>query len=196
MDPLSIIVAVASAVVAGVITDLISGKSKTARRDEIERQVALELQKRADEYDFDKTKHTLDELAKLKQQILDEVDILSARHSDLRVSSDTIELRHSPKTPLFGREAAVNKELTSRLSELDTIVKQRRLALGLPTTEPTRDKDSTATSSPNELEVHEPETVQGTQENENNPRSTLWAHELEEMERRIAERRRGDDTSK
>ena len=121
MEPLSFVLGIVSSVLSGVITDLVTGQSKAARKTEIEKQVALELLKHS------KAQGSVSPL--LLSQAMKELEILVAEDPDLTMNDDLISL--SERIGRFRRTKSINKQLTERLQNLDSVVRRRREQLGL-----------------------------------------------------------------
>jgi len=174
MDPMTFALEIASGVLIGVITDLITGKSKSVRKSEIEKEVSEQLLKKTQE-------QRQEDLLIIKRKIMEEIEILARHNPDLAVSPDGIRLRTPVKRPIFHRDDAVKKQLMSRLETLGEIVVQRRKELGLPLCP----EDTTP-----QTDVSEPEetTVVWKQVEPQKPPSR-WEQELIDMENRIRSRR-------
>lgn len=174
MDPITLVLGIASGVLIGVTTDLITGKSKSVRKSEIEKEVSDQLLKKTQE-------QRQADLLTIKRKIMDEVEILAGRNPDLAVSPDDIRLRTPVKRPIFHRDEAIKKQLISRLETLGEIVVQRREELGLPL----RPEDTTPQTAASDQE----ETTVAWKKVERQKPPSRWEQELLDMEDRIRSRR-------
>lgn len=121
MEILSLIFDIAKTVLNKVIADLITDKIKEVRKTEIKKEVAAAI---LEEKSI--VKHQ--DVKTLVRQVMEEIEILSRRDADLKVSSDyTIELAkpvRKLRLPLVEKD--INQELCERLQRLDEIIAQRR----------------------------------------------------------------------
>lgn len=176
---MEIILEIAQSVTGGLIANLITKKPKNINKKEVESMVENEVQNVWLKY-FDE-KHQND-FELLKRQVMDEVDILISRNSDIKISKDNIKLKKS----LFPvkKDNNIELELLNWGNQLDKIVTQRREELGLPT----------QPEEGNSLEIipREKKVSKETQVNWINvvkKEDTYWAQEIEAMEKRIRNRR-------
>lgn len=171
---LEVVVELAGKIIAGVVTDLITGKTKIAQKMEIEREVAIQLAQ------FAQKQRELD-LLYLKQRVIDEIIVLVSRNPEMQLSGDEITLRHPQKFKLFkiGKESNKNL-LLARLQEMDAIVLARRRELGLPT-------------SPEEYQLtdisHPSQMIEEQRDLKADVSIGVWSAEIDEMKERIRQRR-------
>lgn len=182
MEPLTFVLGIASTILSNVISDLITGKSKTARKVEIEKQVAVTL--------LHQSKQENQDLRIILHDVMREIEILSKRDPDLRVREDRIELRTPIKKSIlpFSRERLIQNELTSRLDTLGHIIAQRREELGLPINPEQAEEGNVTLKDPNAENLIPPGWAQaGRQQVE-----SKWARAIKETEDRIQQRRSGE----
>jgi hypothetical protein len=195
MDPLSVILGIASTVVGNVLSELITGKTKAARRAEIERAVAIAL--------AEQQRALGTQAAALRQQTLDEVSLLVERSPDLAFRGDDVVLTYPLRARAIRGKSYVNAELHKTLENLQQIVATRRKQLGLPTT--AEDADQTpvewvpVTDEPPDRALPRSEdaddhTNSWVQVN-SDPAPGPWSAELLRMQDRIRRRRAGLDVS-
>jgi len=175
MEPLTLILGLANTVLGNILSDFITGKSRTARRSEIEREVALILNQ--------KYRERLD-VRHVVQEVMREVDILSRRDPDLIVSGDKIELKQPLRRPIapVDRET-VQHELNDRLERLDRIIAERRAELGLKVS-----SDTTLTDRPSIPDIPDGWEFVGAPKED-----TKWARALKNTDNNIRKRRAGEE---
>lgn len=198
-EPLTFILGLASSVLANVISDLVMGKTKAARKKEIEQHIAAIL--------LTESRHQSQDLSALLHRVMDEVELLSVRDPDLAITPDAISLAKPLKPPVFHKEKFVNRQLAKRLTNLNEAVRERRRLLGLPTDE----SEVLSTQPPQGVEPP-PAPPQG--EGQGQPaqpqhegdipagwkrtaaqEASLWAQELRDMKDRIQKRRGGEEAN-
>ena len=120
MGAIAYALGVASTVVANVLTELITGRAKRARQEEIERHVALALSReRADNAVL------RNELAR----VMAEVSLLVTRHPHLSTKGTDVVLSDTRLPKVLFPSARRNALLIAELKTLDDIVAARRREL-------------------------------------------------------------------
>lgn len=124
----SLMLGLVQSVLGEVIGELINGKIKAVRKAQIEEKLTRELYAQSSERGED-----------MKQLVtwgMKEIEVLSSRNPDLKVTNDQIKLA-SPfikiDLPFEDKDKKLNKELNVRLQRLNNIIVQRREELGLLT---------------------------------------------------------------
>lgn len=195
MDPLSIVLGIAGTVVSNVLTELITGKAKAARRAEIERSVAIALAEQKRELGA--------HAAEIRQQTLDEVALLIERSPDLTYRDDDIILSRPLRGRVIRGKDYVNTELRKRLENLQDIILSRRQQLGLPITREdalqAREEwipvtDQPQNSLPQATQESNDARPEWTQTNDH-AAAGPWSAELLRMQDRIRRRRAGIDVA-
>lgn len=182
MDPITFILGIAGGVLANAVSRLITGKPKSVTRAEIEGEVADRLiRSRTDQHQAD--------LLTIKQKVMDEIEILAGRSSDLVISPEDIQLRKQFRRPLFHADEALKKELSDRLAALSEIVDSRRLELGLPLY-PT----SSVEVAPETKGESEGTTISWSKAPTDESPSR-WRSQIADMEERIRNRRAGKEAN-
>lgn len=165
---LSLIFDIAKTVLIKVISDLIADKIKEVRKAEIKKEVAAILQ--------EEPLVKQQDLKLLLREVIDEIEILSRRDADLKVSNDyTIKLAkpvRKLRLPLVEKD--INQELYERLQRLDEIIDQRR-----------KEKEVELPKKDEELPIQW-KYVHKQQE------TNRWEQEIMDMEDRIRRRRTGE----
>ncbi len=124
MDPMSVILGIASSVLSNIISDLVMGKTKAAQRAEVEQRVVARLLNEARRENIN-IKAELD-------LVMEEIFLLSQKSPDLKLSKDeAISLVEPIRAHRVRRKAQLNEVLLARLENLEAITKQRRRELGL-----------------------------------------------------------------
>lgn len=73
------------------------------------------------------------DLKMLVREVMEEIEILSGRDPDLKISGDIIQLAKPVKRPILPlQDRNINKQLQERLQRLDDIIAKRREEKGLP----------------------------------------------------------------
>lgn len=175
---MTFILGVASTVLSNVITDLVTGRSRAARRAEVEHQVEAVLAKRAPQ----KTR----ELKAQSDRVMSEIDSLARLNPDLKVDEDRIELAEEVKAGSAHPETLINIELARKLERLNETVLARRKQLGLPL-HPTDDEDPAADAGSFEIPI-------GWDQTAPEPKDSKWLQELRDMQDRIHQRRAGGES--
>ncbi|MFB2892240.1 hypothetical protein ACE1CI_04765 [Aerosakkonemataceae cyanobacterium BLCC-F50] len=117
---LSLIFDIAKTVLIKVISDLIGDKIKEVRKTEIRKEVAAAILE-------EKSTVKYQDVKTLVRQVMEEIEILSGRDEDLKVSGDFIQLAKPVKKPILPfQDRDINKQLQERLQRLDDIIAKRR----------------------------------------------------------------------
>lgn len=172
MELFTFILGVAGTVLSNVITDLVTGRSKAARRAEIERQVEAILSER--------TPRKAPELKVESGRVMSEIDSLARLDPDLRVNEDRIELAEQIQPGIARPEQQINIELAQRLERLNETVRARRVQLGLPL-QPAADV-AAGDAGPQEIPT-------GWEQAPPEPKESEWSRALRDMQDRIRQRR-------
>ena len=117
MEPITYILGVAGSVVASVLTDLITGRTKRARQEEIERHVALAISRERQDNAVIR-----EELARA----MAEVSLLVARHPHLSTKGTDVVLSGTKVPKVIFTAARRNALLIDELRSLDEILAARR----------------------------------------------------------------------
>lgn len=122
MEPWTFLLGIAQAVLVRVISDLINGRTKKVRREDIRKEVVHVLGDRSQLDAPDRMQTT--------SEVLKEIDEISRRNPDLKVNEGDIELTKPSRRPRFLITPwETKKKLRNRLYRLDEIISKRRQEL-------------------------------------------------------------------
>jgi len=119
----TVIVGLATSVLKDIIVNLVNGKSKAARRQEIETEVAKQLL----HHGYSQRE---EELRRLRATVVQEIEVLARRNSELVVLTGSIELKAATGSRQIARWRST-EALHLQLEKMDQIVAVRRAELGL-----------------------------------------------------------------
>lgn len=200
------VLSIASAVLANVITELVTGRRKAARMEEMKQEVASQIEQHSQLQNENQTQ-TL-------QLVLEEMIKLIERDSALKLAKDQIELKKSLELPFISPKRNVNEEVKLQLEHLSTIVVARRRELGLPLQSEelgpvngnVRENDPHSSSVEwKQVQTEQPEQTDSPVEKNNQGLSTVWKQvrkeeedkalprEILEMQEKIRQWRAGED---
>lgn len=198
-EPVTFILGVASSVLTKVLTDLITGQIKSARKTEIQKEISDQLIKHfqeKDKADIERLKNEVQELSCLKRKIMDEVEILAGRDPSLLLNPDEIKLKAPISKPLFNinRENFVKQELSRRLSELEQVIAKRREEFSLEEHAATENTETVKMQVEAPVEVERgKDTIVWKKVDSNSHSLSKWEKEIIAMEDRIRRRRAGEE---
>lgn len=181
MEPVSIILGVVGEIAKTLIGDLILGRHKKRMKDEIEKQVAIEMAKLKFPVQISPSELTR---RVVEQLIL----IASDPNSPIKLQNDEFALREPPAhKPLIGsKKQWERKEVQARLWQLEQVIERRRLE-----TENSADEVKAVSKIPPILEELKPE--ESSVSHSNDSRSKDWKKRLQDLPYRIEERRQQED---
>lgn len=198
MDPITFILGIASTVLSSVIVDLVTGKKKAARQDEINKDIADQV--------LNSFKHQSgglkpQDLDRIRRIVLEEVLVLATQNPNFVISEGEIALKTPLKKPLLPirHEEHIQQALQAQLNQLNEVVKQRRQAYGLtgpsPVVAPPAMAGSPEIAARTKIASTDSPVVTwrqvGAKEARSQGSSTQWVQELEE---RIRRRRSGEES--
>lgn len=196
-EPVTFILGVASSVLTKVLTDLITGQIKSARKTEIQKEISDQLIKHfqeKDKADIERLKNEVQELSCLKRKIMDEVEILAGRDPSLLLNPDEIKLKAPISKFLFNKENFVKQELSRRLSELEQVIAKRREEFSLEEHAATENTEIVKMQMEDSVEIERgKDTIVWKKVDSNRHPVSKWEKEIIAMEDRIRRRRAGEE---
>lgn len=199
-EPITFILGIAESVLTDIVVELITGKIQAIGKPQIKEEISNCLAKKIEEKAGEKKqehpkfkpKWEVEELILFQQKVMDEIEILSSRYSNLVVSSERIYLKDRLSKSFFeSKENFLKKELSVCLGELNKVIAQRRKEIEL-VSKNTSNKLSPANF--NESEAQEKASIMWKSSDFSSQKTSKWEKGILEMEDRIRQRRLGEDT--
>lgn len=185
MEPISLALTAAASIVSSIITELISGNMKRARRQEIEAQVAIAITRQPGSQETIENRYS---------RALDEVNLLIQRHPHLAVHDGDVRLsRPALRAPALTKSSR-NKLLIRELIQLDSIISSRReelqasmehIAQPAPSSAPEARQEVVEAPTVNEAPASDEAQVSAREA----PKPGAWSREMDRMRDQIRRRR-------
>lgn len=202
---MTFIVSTAASVLSEFITEFVKG----TRRRALQRDIEAEVSRRILQYQSLRAS----EVSEIVRRVTDEVKLLAIKDPSLQAKSDRIEPAKRFRPALsIRRDARVERELATRLAELQLTVTARRKELGLPTS--TDEAEHESATVDNELDDSSSSTNLLAEPEQDGPGPHVqtrigvhwtppakriepeteanWSERMRETSNRIARRRRGE----
>ena len=181
MEPISIILGVVGEIAKTLIVNFILGRSKKIMKDEIEKQVAIEMAKLKLPIQIspsDLTRRIIEQL----------ILIASDPNSPIKLQEEEFVLRESPALkPLIGsKKQWAKKEIQARLWQLEQVIERRKLEAEIST-----NNVEAVSKIPPLLKQPTPEAASASLSNDSISKD--WKRRIQDLPHRIEERRQHEE---
>lgn len=181
MELVSIILGVVGEIAKTLIVNFILGRSKKMMKDEIEKQVAIEMSKLKLPMQISPSD--------LTRRVVEQLILISSDpNSPIKLQNDEFVLRESPThKPLIGsKKQWAKKEIQARLWQLEQVIERRKME-----TETSISEVEAVSKIPPLLGGPKPEATTASPSNDSISKD--WKRRLQDLPHRIEERRQHEE---